>query len=514
MRVSAKLGAIEFDGDTVRVAIVKTGGRFPAVLELHAEKAIYQDPDDRHEALAGAVRAAIDRVRTRPAAFVLSISCEWTITRLLTLPVTGSKRVDAAVPFELEPYLALPIEELIVDHTTIRAGGGQTTVLAVGLRRNTLAEYLGILEAADIEVDGVDIDAIGLASLWNAAHPKQRGLRAALHVRQHNAILTIMRDKTLAYFRMLPTGVTQVQENPKAVARDVLNSLRAFQATWNRDVEDDTAKEDVASLAVTGIQLFEEERALFENEAGVPVEFEDLLQRAKGYEKAVEKSGIEGDVTAGNRWANAIGVAAAAAGESYALNFRKEEFQHPAPLRSLRSQLTFAAVLAILLIGGYGAYAYVTYSRNVAKARALGDAIWQEYAATFPEAAQEAPRNPNDTAGAQTYQRMKQERDAWYDQRGAATAEMFNKPTMLDILMELSEAMPGDKIDLQEIRVTPGRRPGDPATLTIRGEASQPSAVDDMESKLRASPLVKMRPNSLSRTSRGAKESFTVLADL
>lgn len=514
MRVSAKLGAIEFDGDVVRVAVVKTGGRVPAVLELHAERAVHETDEERPQALAGAVRAAYDRVRARPAAWVLSVSCEWTITRLLTLPVTGAGRVEAAVPFELEPYLALPIEELIVDHTTIRSGGGRTTVLAVGMRRSSLADYLAILESAEIEVDGVDIDAVGLTTLYSALRGKQRGLHAALHVRHHNAILTIMRDKTLAYFRLLPSGRQQVQENPKAAARDVLNSIRAFQAAWNREIDNEDAREEIAALSVTGIQLFEDERALFEAEAGIPVQFENLLQRAKGYDAALAKTGFEDDVAAENRWASAIGVASAAAGDPYSLNFRRDEFRHPAPLRALRSQAIIAAILALLLIGGFGAYSYVTYTRNVAEAARLGDAIWEQYALAFPEAASETPRSPGDVAGAQIYQRMKQERDAWYDQRGTLTAELFNRPTMLDILMDLSKAMPGAKIDLQEVRIRPGRRVTDPLQLYIKGEAAQPSDVDELEAALRASPLVKMRPNSISRSSRGAKESFEVSADL
>ena len=514
MRVSAKLGAIDFDGDTVRVAIVKTGGRYPSVLEMHEERALYESPEQRHEALAGAVRTVMDRVRTRPAALVLAVSCEWTIMRLLSLPLTGGKRVNAAVPFELEPYLAFPIDDLVVDHTTLRAGGGQTTVLAVGMRRETLAEYLAILEAAEIDVDGVDIDAVGLAALWVAARGKQRGLRAALHVRQQNAILTVIRDKALAYFRMLPTGTSQVQENPKAVARDVLNSLRAFQATWNRDIEGDNGREEVAEIAVTGLQLFEEERALFENEVGMPVQFEDLLGHVKGYGKAIAKIGPEGDVPSPNAWSTAIGVAAAAAGEPYSLNFRKDDFQPAAPFRGLRSQVVVAAILAAMLLVGFGAYTYASYSRNTAEARRLGDAIWQEYAATFPEAAKTIPRGDSDTAGAQTYQRMKQEREAWYDQAGSASADMFNRATMLDLLMELSKIMPGDKIDLQEIRITPGRGGAHPAQIFIKGEASQPSAVDEVEAALRASSLVKMRSNSMVRSSHGVKESFQVSADL
>ena len=511
MRVSAKLGAIEFDGDVVRVAVVKTGGRRPVVIELQSERAVYEAPGDRLEALAGAVRALMDRLKNRPEALVLGVSCEWTIVRLLMLPVTGNKRVSAAVQFELEPYLAFPIEDLAVDHTVIRSASGQTHVLAVGMRRTSLEEHLSILEAAEVTVDGIDVDAVGLASLWLAGHAKEKGLRAALHVRAQNSVLTIMNNKTLAYFRLVPSGAAQIQENPKAVARAVLNSLRSFQAAWNRDLD---AQDAVGALTVSGIELFEEERALFETEMGVPVQFEDLIQPLKGFEKAAAKAAGGEERAAPGTWAGVIGVANAAAGESFSLNFRRGDYEAPNPMRGLRSQIVFSAGLALILLLGFGGYAYVSYSKNMAEAKRLGDAIWTEYAETFPVAANETPRSPTDLGGAVTFQRMKTERDAWYERAATLSVDTFTQPTMLEVLMELSKAMPGSKIDLLEVRVTPGRGAG--PQLYVKGEAAQSSSVDEMESALRQSPVIALRPDSVRRTASGGsnKESFQLYADI
>jgi hypothetical protein len=513
MRVSAKLAALEIRGDVVRVAAVRTGSRKPQVLELHAERAVYETPEQQPEALAAAVRAAMDRLKTRPAAVVLSMSCEWTIVRLLTLPLTGSKRVGAAVPFELEPYLAFPIEDLVVDHAPIRVANGQTQVLAVGVRRTTLEEHLATLEAAGLEVDGVDVDAVGLSSLWHAGHGKQRGLHAALHVRPEDAVLTIAEGKKLAYFRLLPVGSTRLQENPKAVARDVVNSLRSFTAAWNKEIGAEAERETVQSLTVSGVELFEEERALLEAELGLPVSFEDMLQHVKGSEKALAKVAAENGALAANTWSSVIGAANAAAGEPYAFNFRKQEYKPASPLRGLRPQVVFSALLAAVLVVGFGVYTYMSYNRNMAEARRLGAAMWEEYASAFPESAEQTPRSSNDLAGAFTYQRMREERDAWYSRGVLLSLDMFTRPTALDILAELAKAMPGDQIDLKEVRIAPGRAGRNPE-ITISGEANNAAAVDAAEAALRASSIIKMRPESIQRSSAGTRENFTIRADL
>jgi len=163
MFLSTKVAAIEFDGDTVRIVVVKVGGRLPVLLELYEATAAYDAPEQRFEALVNAVDAAVGQLRSHPAAFVLCASTTYSVVRTLRVGLKGRRRVAAAVPFELEPYLAFPIDDLLVDFTVVAERGGETEVLAVGSRRELLDEQLAILEAAGVEAEAVVSIAPGVA---------------------------------------------------------------------------------------------------------------------------------------------------------------------------------------------------------------------------------------------------------------------------------------------------------------------------------------------------------------
>ena len=155
MIVTAKIGGIEFVGDEVRVAVVKTGRKLPQVLDLQVRKAEYETPADRFEALVRALNDVLDTLRAQPTTYVLCVPGTLTIVRALTVPFKGTARVSKAVPFELEPHLAFPLEELLLDFNVIREAEGATEVLAVGTRRGNLEEQLAILQAAGIEAEMV-----------------------------------------------------------------------------------------------------------------------------------------------------------------------------------------------------------------------------------------------------------------------------------------------------------------------------------------------------------------------
>jgi len=271
MRLSAKVAAIEFDGDVVRVAVVKTGRRLPTVLELHEARAVYDEPEERFEALATAAREAAKAVKARTGAYVLSTTSLYAVVRAITIPFRGQRKVAAAVAFELEPYLAFPIEDLIVDYTTVREIEGKTEVLAVGMRREPLEEQLAVLDAAGIDVQGIGIDAAGLTQLWVETQKSLKGLNAVLHVRETGSVLAILSGPNLAFFRHMSLTAHQLRENPAAAARDVQNSVRAFLARWE-------GEDTLAGLTVSGAGLAEHERNLFGG--GVPG-YERLMERAR-----------------------------------------------------------------------------------------------------------------------------------------------------------------------------------------------------------------------------------------
>ena len=81
MRLAAKVAVFEFADDEVRLALVKTGGRRPKALELHACPAQYEDPEQRFDALVQAVETVLASLKTKPTAYALCVSSFYSVVR-------------------------------------------------------------------------------------------------------------------------------------------------------------------------------------------------------------------------------------------------------------------------------------------------------------------------------------------------------------------------------------------------------------------------------------------------
>lgn len=527
MKTSTKIGSIEFVGDEVRLAVIKTGGKLPTVLELHTAKAIYgqEDQEERHNAFVHAVKEVVNRVKNRPALYVLSASSEWSIVRLIRAPFKGRRRVGAAIRFELEPYLAIPIEELVIDFLPVRELDGETEVLAVGMRSAHIAEQVAILEGAGVNVEGIGIDAAGQTALWQGQKKGLSGLNAVLHLRKDSAILAVVHGKRLAYFRYMAIGAAQFHENPLAAAKEINNILRAFLSQWTEKLlaGETKAAVEISALTITGVQFFEEERVLFEEHLTVPVSHEDIFSKLKGaneafvrtrgsgqHEEGQEYGAADGGLSAAekNGWLGPIGVADSAAGGPYSLNFRKQELGNGNPLKSLVPHIVFSACLALIALVGYATYCFVDYKRNTAELDRVGKEVWKNFATAFPEHEVSEKRPSQDLGGIRTYAIMTDEMENGESLRESLSAELFNRPTLLDILAEIARKMPDDKVSINEIRVGAGRF----AEITISGQVKDPLAFDAVFADLQKSRIFEVQVSKLKRTLIGGRESFVIFA--
>jgi hypothetical protein len=524
MVVRAKVAAIEFDGDDVRLAVVKTGGRAPKVLELRERRAVYSAPEQRVDALVEAVKSIFTDLKTRPSAVVLCISSANSMVRMLTIPFRGVRKVASAVRFELEPYLAIPIEELAVDFSPVLEADGQTDVLAVGVRRALLEEQAGILQAAGVEADGADVDVLGMTGLWRGTQPRVKGLQAVLHIREKSSVLAVIFNKTLAYFRHLTFGAEGMRTNPSAAARDVQNSLRAFHGSWRVEGE-------VASLSVTGdfmdagsaeaISAWES----FESHFEIPVSRINLLESLKAADlvrsvrrvdvslpeslpepgaaaseiegQSESKSFAESDDEAsasvnesgdaiaereavrlavavsdarprlGNVWEAVIGAAQGAAGNGFSMNLLEGDLAPKNVFRGMATNVMATSCLAVLLLAGIAWYYYYARARNLAECDSMRAQVEElnNQVATLKEQGINLP------------------------------GETFADPSLLEILREIASKMPDSKVVLTELKMERGvavsdssgkKDSGPPPWLTIRGEVKDDNlfgqAMSDMQS--------------------------------
>jgi len=472
MLFSVKLAAIEIGENTVRLAVVKTGGRRPKVLELLTEAIDVEDPEQRFEATVAAIERLTDGMKHRPAAYVLCLSSLYGIVRPLTIPFRGRRRVAAAVQFELEPYLAFPIDELLLDFKPVAEFGGETQVLAMGVRRQQVEEQTALLEAAGIMPDSVTLDAPVLTGLWAAGRRMTKGLSAVLHAGDSGSNLVITYHGGLAYFRYLPCGAQALREDPAAVAREVQNTLRAFLTKWRGD-------SDVGTLCVTGVDLGPEEVEALSGALDMPVEAEVILASMRGGAKAL---GEDFESTPSNTWEGLCGAALSARGGAFALDFTRAERGAEGAMRGVIAHLMFSSCLALLAL-----VCWVAYYQQGIRANRAEIALLEGEIQTLNDEITDL------------------------ESRGIGVdvdTEIFSAPVTLDLLAEISRKMPEHKVSITSIKFSP---PGRSGWLSIEGTAKDVAVFNQVFDDLSKSEYFSIRDEPRKST-QGNLTQFTITA--
>ncbi len=538
MKLTARVGAVEFDGDTVRLAIVKTGGKLPTVLELHRGQAVYEQPDERFEALVEVVRRLAAEVKTKPTVYLLCASSAQAVVRTIKVPFKGRRRVEAAAPFELEPYLAFPIDELVIDQSIVRELNGETEVLAAGLRVEHLQEQIAILEAAGVSIEEISLDVAGLTGLWMATRQTSGEMLAVLHVRAAGAILAVVHNRSLVFFRHIPLTARQILDKPGAAGREAQNTLRSFLASR------EGGQDLLASVTVTGVELVEEQRESFEAAFRVPVHYDEMIAQLAGpgldalrahdeapleteaaddsasltsAEDEDDEDAREGEVAVAtsasstlgyNTWEAVIGVGASAAGGGFSFAFRKGPLAKERQFREYLRNGVFSAILAVIALIGYSTYVYLDYRDVVEELERIDHQMWAIYSEAFPDASEVQSAGGDPPYGwRQTYQALEDEIRENPELGGGLPSEVFSMPTLLDVLLEISEAMPEGEVNITNLRIRGSRNP----RIEVEGEVEDPTAFNEAFAALRESPLFTIDEEPVRRVE-GGKQTFTIVA--
>jgi hypothetical protein len=512
MRLFSRVGAFEIAGDEVRLAVVQTGGAQPTLLEYHSAALSYGTQEERVEAFVAAVKRILGQVKARPSLYVLCMSSQSMVVRTLTVPFRGHARVSAAVPVELEPNLAFPIDDLIIDHSIIKEASGETVVLVVAAKQSILEEQVGEFAAAGVNIEGINLDVAGLATLWLAGQRKPAGLHAQLHVRDDSSLLTILYNKKLVYFRHIAVPATRVYTDPRALSRDTRNTLRAFGTSWQ-------SGETIADLTVTGVDLDEAAREQFEDGLNVPVLYAALGKNARGVNKALMR--FRGDVEGGpdavrhiahNRWEAAAGVAVAAAGGGVSFELRKGPLAPANPLTGLRPRLLGTAATLLVTLAGVAGYCTAQYQNNGAEIERVGAGIWTIYTETFPDATDaKKPRPEGDTGGVSSMALLEAAQKEADEASTRLSAKALARPPLLDIIKELADKLPDDKVVVTNILIKEGR--GGTQMLTVSGEIMDTAGFNEALEKLKLSTVLHVDDDPTLFTREG-KTSFTLQATI
>ena len=474
--MSRKVLGIDIRKDSVSAVLVKTSLRENRI-DAHAYIPLPDSAEDENN-FKTALQALWNEVDPAGCDCVVSISADHFSYRILQVPFKDSKKIRMVLPFELEPTVPYPVDDLVIDFVDLQSGSqnDQSEIIAVAVPRSELSPYIQSLAEFKIDPEMITISGLPAAMcLANQADPGED--RLFLEVSNASSSLFIIRQGQLQLIRTFPNP--NAADNRAgilgAVVRRTLAAYDEFCQTEFQPLD----------MLVTGAGLnganfesgifealkFPVKRLNFADRLNIPISGENL----KPWNPALMD--------------NALALTLMEIEGIKGLNFHKGQFAAKKFLLKnkkdvLRTGILAAAVLAMLFFGTI--LEYYTLNQQLDRIDHQITAIFQE---TFPEVKRIVD----------PFQQMQVKLQ---EVKKNAVIQTTATPHIrsIDILDSISKGIPqGIEVDVTRMVISPD-------TVLISGTTDTFKSVDDIKNRLEQIEYFKKVTISSSNTDRSGKE--------
>lgn len=153
------------------------------------------------EASAAALRSVLEKGDFAADITAVSLPTHHLSCRVLELPFTNIKKIEQTVGFELESYIPVALDELLLDYHILAIEENRSLVLTAYVPRLRFAKYLDLLQAAGVDAKYMGVDAIDFSHIAQVAMVPQEGVYVLLDIGHQKTNLCVMDGSKLIYVR-------------------------------------------------------------------------------------------------------------------------------------------------------------------------------------------------------------------------------------------------------------------------------------------------------------------------
>ncbi len=474
-----KVLGIDIRKESVSAVLVKTSLR-ESRIDAHAHVPISDSAEDE-DPFKTALEALCSEIDTDGCDCVVSISADHFSYRILQIPFKDSKKIKMVLPFELEPTVPYPVDDLIIDFIVLESAGhnDHTDVIAVAVPKSELIPYLGTLGANKIDPEMITLS--GLPTALCLADQADAG-KDQLYLKVDKALSTlfIVSNGGIKLIRSFPTALTD-DTRAGSLGAFVHRTLSAFGELSQSDYQP-------PDMVVTGSGL---------NGADFDADVSRVLDLSIKRLNFADRLGIPIDGENNKPWEpalmdNALALALMEIQGIKGLNFHKGRFAAKKFMVKYKKYLIKTGILAAsvltLLFFNLIAESY-TLNRQIDRYNRQITGIFQE---TFPEVKRIVD----------PFQQMQikvQEVKKNAVSQTATTSQIISIDILKDISKSISESI---TVDITRMVISPDN-------VIITGTTDTFEAVDGIKSKLeQIDAFKKVTINSTNKDRSGKEVRF------
>lgn len=446
------------------------------------------DTGDRAIDLKSAMEAIREGMDTDQAYCVASIPADELSFRNLRVPFTGEKKIDQILPFELEPTVPFPLENLVIDFQPIPQAGlsGATDLIAVAAQKTTLENYLNALIGAGLDPQVIRPGGYSTAiCLDRFASPPENWI--LIDIGPPRDTLFFITSRQIRLIRSFPSF--RSENGGSSIEAKIKQTLLAFGNLSATPLTPEKAFITGQGVNGRGEELIQ----TLEKALSLPVSRADLLQQTGGKIKIASAQGWKPD-----EMNNALALALAQIEGKPHLNFRKGPFACRRNWAAYRSHVIRLGVFAAILLGLLGLDIFMDIRGLNRRIDRIDREITTIFRSTFPEIQRVVD----------PVHQMKVAMDELRNQT-FLPGDSSTRILTITILDEISKQIPGE-IDVEFTRMVIN-----PEDILISGNTQNFNSVDEIQTHLEKIPIFeKVTINSTNKDQNENRVQFKMKVDL
>lgn len=446
------------------------------------------DTGDRGLDLRSAMEAVRSGMNTDQAYCVASIPADEFSFRNLRVPFTGEKKIDQILPFELEPTVPFPLENLVIDFQPILQAelSGATDLIAVAARKTTLETYLGAFAGAGLDPQVIRPGGYATALCLNRfASPPENWI--LVDIGPHRDTLFFIASGQIRLIRSFPSF--RSKNGGSGIEDKIRQTLLSFGNLSPAPMAPEKAFITGRGVNGGGEELI---RTL-EAALALPVSRADLLRHAGGKIRIASARDWKPD-----EMDDALALAVAQIEGKSHLNLRRGPFACRRNWAAYRGHLIRLGVFSAILVGLLGLDIFMDIRGLNRRIDRIDREITTIFRSTFPEIQRVVD----------PVHQMKVAMDELRSQTflpGDSSARILT----ITILDEISKEIPAE-VDVEFTRMVIN-----PEDILISGNTANFNSVDDIQTHLEKIPIFeKVTINSTNKDQNENRVQFKMKVDL
>jgi len=233
--MSRKVLGIDIRKEALSAVLVKTSLRESRV-DTHAYIPI-ADSEEEPDNIKTALEILTGQIDPAGCDCVVSIAAEHFSYRILNVPFKEAKKIRMVLPFELEPAVPFPVDDLVIDFIDLASDhqSAQTDLIAVAVPKSALNPYIETLAA--IKIDPEMITVSGLPPALCLARQSDSGKdQLFLDINKSTTTLFIVGGGRVKLLRSIPTPVAE-DTRAAALGAFVRRTLAAYGELSHSDFQ-------------------------------------------------------------------------------------------------------------------------------------------------------------------------------------------------------------------------------------------------------------------------------------